>query len=365
MQNTDNNVFSFFYPGGNETLLSQPIGISTYEDVISLIELLKNQDFLQHVHLQRPNTKYRVVHITNVLYTTYNRGHVIGSDEIVLPSYILKKKSIISLVKSSHGTPYNNHCCMFRALAVQREGTKSAKENVKQLFSLLKTSETRKTFKGVKIEDEEIYNINVNIYELNKNDSVTTIHNSCGLRQETLYLNKHLNHVSLIKEFSTYAKKFCCKLCKREFDHSTRWKEHEKVCDQSTRFKYPGGYYSLGKNVFQLLEELNIYVSKEKRYCEHFAVYNMESKLVTSNQEVGEKTTILSQHYPISASICSTVEKKAVCFISDNPTELVSQMMVQFSTIQDTVSKQMLSRFRDVFQLLNDYKDACSVKVCN
>ena len=107
---------------------------------------------------------------------------------------------------------------MFRALAVQREGTKSVEENVKQLFSLLKTSETRKTFKGVKIENvpvfEEIYNINVNIYELNKNDSVTTIHNSCGLRQETLYLNKHLNHVSLIKEFSTYAKKFCCKLCK-------------------------------------------------------------------------------------------------------------------------------------------------------
>ena len=137
LQNTDTNVYSFFYPGGNETLLPQPIGISTYENV-----MLKNQDFLQHVHLQRPNTKYRVVHITNVLYTTYNRGHVIGSDEIVLPSYILKKKSIISLVKSSNKKPYKDHLCMFRALAVQREGRLDVEGKVKQLFSLWKTNET-------------------------------------------------------------------------------------------------------------------------------------------------------------------------------------------------------------------------------
>ena len=168
LQNTDNNVFSFFYPCGNETLLPQPAGIANFEDIMSLVDLLKNQDFPQHVHLQRPNTKNRVVHITNVLYTTHNHGHLIGSDEIRHSSYILKKKSIISLVKTPRGKPYNDHLCMFRALAVQREGTKVVEENVKQLFSLWKTNETSNTFKGVKIVDvpvfEEIYNINVNIY---------------------------------------------------------------------------------------------------------------------------------------------------------------------------------------------------------
>ena len=81
----------YFYPARNQTLLNEPFRISHSSDVALLLQLLKDKDILEHVHQQRPDTKWRLTHITNVLYITYNLRHVIGSD-VVLPQHLAKKK---------------------------------------------------------------------------------------------------------------------------------------------------------------------------------------------------------------------------------------------------------------------------------
>ena len=55
--------------------------------VASLLQHLKDKDILEHVHQQRPDTKWRLTHITNVLYRKIRKG-----------------------------IPFNDNLCMFRAL---------------------------------------------------------------------------------------------------------------------------------------------------------------------------------------------------------------------------------------------------------
>ena len=58
----------YFYPARNQTLLNEPFRISQSSDITSLSQHLKDKDILEHVHQQRPDTKWRLTHITNVLY---------------------------------------------------------------------------------------------------------------------------------------------------------------------------------------------------------------------------------------------------------------------------------------------------------
>ena len=119
----------YFYPARNQTLLElrtqnselpeslldSPYRISQSSDVTTFLQLLKDKDILEHVHQQRPNTKWRLTHVTNVLYITYNMRHVIGSD-VVLPEYLKKKRSITCFINNYNGIPYKDNLCMFRTL---------------------------------------------------------------------------------------------------------------------------------------------------------------------------------------------------------------------------------------------------------
>ena len=84
--------------------------------IMGLVEKLKTRDILEHQLQQRPNTKWRLSHITNVLYITYNLRHIIGS-MVVLPDSLLSKRSINCLLyNNKHSNPYNDNLCMFRCL---------------------------------------------------------------------------------------------------------------------------------------------------------------------------------------------------------------------------------------------------------
>ena len=94
MTHIETGEHQYFYPARNQTLLNEPFRISQSSDNVLLLQLLKDKDILEHVHQQRPDTKWRLTHITNVLYISYNLRHVIGSD-IELPEYLFRKKSVL------------------------------------------------------------------------------------------------------------------------------------------------------------------------------------------------------------------------------------------------------------------------------
>ena len=364
MTHIETGKHQYFYPARNQTLLSEPFRISHSSDVASLLQLLKDTDILEHVHQQRPDTKWRLTHITNVLYITYNLRHVIGSD-VVLPDYLLKKTSLTCFVNNRDGKPYNDNLCMFRALMFHRHKSYKVEREVETAYLQWSSDVSKKEFTGVKIEEiskfEEVFAINVNIYSLDENDKATAIYKSAGLFEDTLYLDKYLNHVSYINNFKAYAKKFTCRKCKRFFDRSNNCNRHELTCDDSARLKYPGGFYSSKKNVFEQLMDIGINVAESDRYHNDFCVYDFESMLVPQNQPAGSQTTILSNHVPISVSVCSTISQSPICHVSENSEDLVSFMMTYFNRIQQTVTRQMMSRYKQVFDILEEYQSITKV----
>ena len=72
--------------------------------------------------LARPNTKYRLVLITNVTYYVIScRGIPIGCVDIRLPRYLIMRRGVHCLARN-HNTrkPFNNNYCLFRCLAYHR-----------------------------------------------------------------------------------------------------------------------------------------------------------------------------------------------------------------------------------------------------
>ena len=369
MTHIETGEHQYFYPARNQTLLSEPFRISHSSDVASLLQLFKDKDILEHVHQQRPDTKWRLTHITNVLYITYNLRHVIGSD-VVLPDHLMKKTSLTCFVNNRDGKPYNDNLCMFRDLMFHRHKSYKVERDVEIAYLQWNSDIPKKDFTGVKLEElskfEEVFAINVNIYSLDENDKATAIYKSACLYEDTLYLDKYLNHVSYINNFKAYAKKFTCRKCKRFFDQSNNCNRHELTCDDSARLKYPGGFYSSKKNVFEQLVDLGIDVAESYRYHKDFCVYDFESMLVPHIQPAGTQTTILSKHHPASVSVCSTISQSPECHVSEKTEDLVSFMMTYFNSIQQRVTRQMMSRYKQVFDILEEYQSITKViKISN
>ena len=126
--------------------------------------------------------------------------------------------------------------------------------------------------------------------------------------------------------------------------------------------KYPGGFYSSKKNVFEQLMEFRINVAEQDRYYKDFAVYDCESMLVPDNQPAGPQTTILSKHHPISVSVCSTLSRSPECHVSEKTENLVDFMMAYFNQIQQRVKQMMITRYKQVFDILDEYQNITQVK---
>ena len=259
---------------------------------------------------------------------------------------------------------------MFRALMYHVNQSYDIERDVETAYLQWNSDVSKKDFTGVKLEKipkfEEVFNINVNIYSLSEDDQATMVYKSAGLYEDTLYLDKYLNHVSYINNFKFYANKFSCRKCKRFFDRPDNCNRHELTCDDSARYKYPGGFYSSKQNVFEQLMDIGINVAESDRYHNDFCVYDFESMLIPDNQLAGSQTRILSKHHPVSVSVCSTISRSPECHVSEKTEDLVSFMMIYFNRIQQRVTRQMMSRYKKVFDILEEYQSITKViKISN
>ena len=316
MTHIETGEHQYFYPARNQTLLSEPFRISHSSDVASLLQLLKDKDILEHVHQQRPDTKWRLTHITNVLYITYNLRHVIGSD-VVLPDHLMKKKSLTCFVNNKKGIPFNDNLCMFRTLMYHINQSFDLERDVETAYLQWNSDIPKKDFTGVKLEElpkyEEVFAINVNIYSLDENDKATAIYKSAGLYENTYILTS----ISVTSATSTTLKRMLKSLRAESANDSlinriTVINRHEHTCDDSARLKYPGGFYSSNKNVFEQLTDLGIDVAESDRYHKDFCVYDFPiAKNTTNISQIYHKyTTNIPQIYHKSTTKRDIVPQK-------------------------------------------------------
>ena len=81
-----------------------------------------------------------------------------------------------------------------------------------------------------------------------------------------MHVNLYEQHISYIKKFTNYAKKYTCTISKRVLNQATHLKRHAQECNTETEEVYIGGKYRNKKKTFELLNDVGIHVEKEDRY---------------------------------------------------------------------------------------------------
>ena len=135
------------------------------------------------------------------------------------------------------------------------------------------------------------------MYSLSDDDQATIIYKLADVRNDTLYLDMYLNHVSYINNLKAYAKKFICRKCNRYFDRSANCQRHELTCNDEARLKYPCGFYTPNKTIFDKLSSIGRDVTLVYRFHNDFAVYDFECMIAC--WIANSCTSILQSHTSI------------------------------------------------------------------
>ena len=165
--------------------------IRTEEDLEKLLDELQGQDILEYIRQQRPDTKWVVHLLTNVMfYVNKLFDHPIGA-RVVLPDFFLRNQGLVCLVGGAHG-PYTDN------LEVP---SKTYYHQYLQHQDM-----TPADFKGVTLDDlvvlEQMFSVNVYVYDLQETEAgdiaARLVRRSPYSYQETMNLNLYEQHFSYV-----------------------------------------------------------------------------------------------------------------------------------------------------------------------
>ena len=386
LRNTLTGEFSYFHPLEIDPVLPEPFIISKREDVEAFLLKIENLNVIDEATANRPDSRYSFFKISNVQFFIDQIEYLMGGvNNITLPAYLLKKSSVKSFNRET-----KDNLCLFRCLAFhQGARTKTdleqlAKSNMKKWVTYKQISPLRakiSTFKGVSLsqipEFEDFFDVPICIYTLNENDVSEAVYISHSKKKRKLngkpmYLNLYKKHLSYISQFDAYAKKYQCKKCQLHFTRAFNCRRHEKKCHKSTKVFYPGGYYSPKETLFERMAKYGFQTPENDRFYEFLITFDLESILVPIEQgQKGPLTLTHSTHRPVSVAIannsittqcthratthgdlCHALEE-TVCFVNENPKELVQQFVTHLEYIQGHTSRAMCSKFQGHFRQLH------------
>ena len=143
-------------------------------------------------------------------------------------------------------------------------------------------------------------------------------------------------HLSYIKHFDSYAKRYQCPTCSRMFKRFPILKKHLRHCssDQVTKLKFLGGFYQAKQTV-----------PGEGCFFPYFITYDFESVLPRQQNQGTNKLRWYEKHIPISVGVGSNVSghEKGVCFVNADLNELLNEMLTEMHKITKKVKAQEYS----------------------
>ena len=218
MRHVETEELRYYHSSQNHgRILDVPRLISQQEDFDNFLEDIMQEDVLEWARQQRQDTKWIVVFVTNItLFINKMPDYPIGCKTVSLPGYIKNNKAIISLTKDGeYKETYQDNLCFFRALALDRGAPQMPKGPfetiVRDLFADI-VGGNPLHFEGVQLMDlpdlELKLELNINVFELVKNEEDKIVgrivQRSHRRYPDTLNLNLHQNHFSLITNLDQY-----------------------------------------------------------------------------------------------------------------------------------------------------------------
>ena len=204
---------------------------------------------------------------------------------------------------------------------------------------------------------EKCFKTNINVFCLKEDETVRPCFKS---RQQfprkdgtplVMNLNLYENHLSYIKKLNSYCKKFECILCGRLFGSSNDLNKHIQRCDKAKHLKFPGGYFSPTKTIFEKLNEIGISVDPSLQYYPWLLTWDMEAILVKPQ---GEGEMWKAKHRPICVCMTSNVVNfEEMNFILDPNEDILVKKMVKYMTaVSNRAYELAKERWRSVFEKL-------------
>ena len=366
LRNLRTGEYRYFIPYRNTLIFDSNIRISNIADLKALERRLQRLDLHSYILTQRNNTEWKPHCVTNMNIYIHRQQFPLGGGD--LPDYIAKKKSIVTLVKNERGRRYQDNLCAFRSLAAHRQQTR-IEESVAGYYNQWRCymeSEDEmipvnsQEYKGVEYEDiphfERCFHLQVTVCCLEPDGSVTTVHHPTTTYKDKMYLNIFEKHLSYISNFNAYSSKFKCCRCDRLFKKINYMKAHLRSCSRATKLKFPGGIYTPTPSIYEDLSNFDIHVPVADQFFEYFAVFDFEAILNKRQDRISEKSVWLTEHLPISVSICSNLPdfEDPRCFVSPDGDTLLGEMVDYLHEIADASNKLACEKWSDVLSKLEE-----------
>ena len=356
--------------------LDEPSLITNAETFENFLERIKEPDILKWALSQRPNSDWVVELVTNAtLFVNRILQHPIGSVGIVLPPHVKYNQSVTGLEKDHHGRPYVDNPCLFRCMGLHLG------HDPNTLYAKY-TDQPVETIEGVTIDElqkvETLFEVNIIVYKLKTNPYKTLIGQlvtsvtghrlqlvrpSLGKHANTMYINLHETHYSLIHDIKGYSRSYRCSKCEHSLWKYPSWLErHELTCDAGVRHVYKGGVYHTTPSVFQRLDDEGITVADTLRFYPYRATFDFEC--VFDGEDLpanSDRVQWIARHVPLSVSVTSNVpgHEPARCYVTDGDSgKLVGTMMRGLSAISDTAFDMLIPSYDNVLDELEVRKEA-------
>ena len=209
---------------------------------------------------------------------------------------------------------------------------------------------------------ETLFEVNIIVYKLS-DTSAQLVRRSVGKHANTMYLNLHETHFSLIHDIKAYSHSYKCSKCEHSLWNYPAWLErHELTCDAGVRHVYKGGVYHTTPYVFQRLDDEGITVADTLRFYPYRATFDFDCFFDGEDLPANsDRVQWIARHVPLSVSVASNVpgNEPPRCYVTDGDSDkLVGTMMRGLSAISDTAFDMLIPSYDNVLNELEVRKEA-------
>ena len=354
LKNIETGEFRYYHASNNSLMLDAAVLISNEAELNEFLAQIADEDFLDSV--SRPDTKWRLYQITNLLFFVNHLKQAPLGAPLPLPNFVKYNRGLINVSG-------DDNQCFFRCLAVFKGADRlDCKTKTRELFAQYAMNFDVHNFNGIAIEDlipiEDLFKVNVSIYQLNE-ESARLVYRSRGLYQETMVLNKYQNHLSLITDFEKYCAVYRCMSCDKLHYGRVHFLRHCKTCKVVTRQTYPGGIFKAKETIFDKLAMIGINVPPNDRHFPYYACFDFESLFNKQNlPQNAQQLSYEARHVPLSFGVASNVPgfTEGVCHVSSgDENELVAKLVDYLEGVADASYEILKQKFDYVLAALENH----------
>ena len=228
------------------------------------------------------------------------------------------------------------------------------------------TDQPVETFEGVTVDElhkvDTMFEVNIIVYK--RSDTFAQlVRRSLDKYANTMYINLHETHFSLIHDIKGYSQSYKCSKCENSMWKCPAWLErHELRCGAGVRHIYNGGVYHTTPSVFQRLDDEGITVADTLRFYPYRATFDFECFFDGENLPAdSDRVQWIARYVPLSVSVASNVpgHEDAQCYVTNGASDkLVEDMMRGLSAISDAAFDMLISSYDNVLNELKVRKEA-------